>query len=109
MSPANIRTRAGASSPSHSLSRFQADTERAELLGQADGREPPAATDRWPLREVTLVALDVSPLKIPDRSDLGCVRGQPDGELAQDRLDADHRRGPQREACLLDVPLERRS
>lgn len=54
---------------------IEAHAQRAELLGQADAREPAAATDRWPLSEVTLVALDVSASEIADRSDLWRVRG----------------------------------
>ena len=57
---------------------------------------------------MALVALDVRAAQIGDRCDLGRLRGQPAGELAQDRLDANHRGGPQREAHLLDVALERR-
>ena len=84
----------GASSPSHSLSRSRHTRSVPSCSASADASTAAAAADRWPLREVTLVALDVSASEIADRSDLWGVRGQPDGELAQDGLDADHRRGP---------------
>ena len=87
---------------------LEADAQRAEMLGQPDLREPPAADGR-PLGEVTLVTLDVVTAQIGDRRDLWHVCGQPGGELAQDRLDADHRRRPQRQAHLLDIALQRRA
>ena len=85
---------------------IEAHAQRAELLGQRDVRESPA-THCGPRSEMTLVALDVSATQIADRGDLGRVRGQPDSELAQDRLDADHRGRSEREAHLPDVSLER--
>jgi len=77
------------------------------MLGQPDVRESRAA-DRGSRREVTLVALDVSAAEIDDCSDLGRMRREPAGELAQDCLDAHHRRRSQRELHLLDVSRERR-
>ena len=77
------------------------------MLGQPGLREPPAA-GRGPVREVALVALDVGAAQIGDRPDLRRLCGQPAGELAQHRLDPDHRRRPQRQAHLLDIALQRR-
>jgi hypothetical protein len=71
---------------------LEAHSECSEVLGQSDVREPRAA-ERWPPGEVALVALDVNAAEINDRCDLERVCGQPAGELAQDRLDANHRRG----------------
>ena len=53
--------------------------------------------------QVQLVGLDVAAAKVGDAGDLGCVTGQPAGELAQHALHAHHGRGPQRQAHLSDV------
>jgi hypothetical protein len=76
------------------------------MLSQPDLRQP-AAAGRWPLGQVTFVALDMNSAQIGDRRDLRRVPGQPAAELAQDGLDANHRRRAQRQSHLLDVPLER--
>jgi hypothetical protein len=86
---------------------LKAGAQGAELLGQPGLREPPAA-GRGAAGQVALVALDVGAAQIGDRPHLRRLGGQPAGELAQHRLDPDHRRRPQRQAHLLDIALKRR-
>ena len=69
-------------------------------------RQPPAA-EVGLLREVTLVALDVSAAEIADRRDLGRLRAARRRTRAG-RASTAASSGPQREAHLLDVALQRR-
>jgi len=81
---------------------FEAGAQGAEVLGEADPGQFPAA-GRWPAGQVQFVGLDVTAAQAGDAADLGGAGGQPAGELAQHALDADHGRGPQRQAHLGDV------
>ena len=81
---------------------LEAGAQGAEVLGQADPGQLPAA-GRWPGGQVQLVRLDVAAAKVGDARDLRGVAGQPAGELAQHALDAHHGRGPQRQPGLADV------
>ena len=49
------------------------------------------------------VGLDMGSAQVGNAAGLGYARGQPAGELAQRALDADHGRGPQRQAHLGDI------
>ena len=81
---------------------FEAGAQNAQVFGEADRRQGPAAS-RWPACELQFVGLDMGSAQVGDPTNLGSILRQPAGELPQHALDADHRGGPQRQPGLGDV------